>query len=776
MVTHSIRRPKTSSGLPIQNDSTIYTHNLFTQPPPPPPQQHHPQAHFGPSLPFSLARPKSTHDLCRPLPLAPSDSLEPKIHKHHRSSASLTLTLATHWPRDRAKEDEKRGSIRKEVDSVRSAAAAMVRKALQGSRDMRPVIPPPSLPSPVSSSTSSDLDSARASSAFSRARDAVREANRVANSTAAHSRTDRAMTRFNLRNSFRRGRDAASRPTRSGKTNSRAENVAAGQRAQPQPPPNMDDPSQFPQLYPPRGPGSAARASAAEHNKSQLRRQDTATSSTMYQYYEDQDEMMLDHDSAVEVCSLDGEPRKKHDPVTYLPHEITSLIMSYLDDTSLVHCKRVTKAWKDLASVNAVWRASFLGRYTRKPGNTLPFINMGGQGLGLESQKGQQWERMAKARRGIEANWAAKQPKAVYYTGHTDSVYCCQFDEDKIITGSRDRTVRVWELNPPYRCLKVLGGPAVRPALPTNDSALDTHPTATVHSPPTINGTPTGNALFHTPSDYHSASILCLQFDSEIMVTGSSDNTCIIWDIKTYEPIKRLHRHTAGVLDVCFDEKFIISCSKDTSICVWSRETGDLVKQLMGHKGPVNAVQLRNVGSKKLLVSASGDGLSKLWDLELLKEVKYFESKDRGLAAVEFSDDGRYVLAGGNDQVIYKYDVKTAECILLYKGHTNLVRSLFLDSANGRVLSGSYDQGIRVFDFETGEEMGCYENWTTSWILAAKSDYRRIVATSQDGRALMMDFGYTVPDAELLKGEPAKGLMSCTDEALMEVCTHTTSQ
>jgi hypothetical protein len=73
------------------------------------------------------------------------------------------------------------------------------------------------------------------------------------------------------------------------------------------------------------------------------------------------------------------------------------------------------------------------------------------------------------------------------------------------------------------------------------------------------------------------------------------------------------------------------------------------------------------------------------------------------------------------------------------------------------VLSGSYDQGIRVYDFDNGSEMGSYSNWTTSWILAAKSDYRRIVATSQDGRVLLMDFGWDVKGVNLLRGIP-----SCT--------------
>lgn len=234
------------------------------------------------------------------------------------------------------------------------------------------------------------------------------------------------------------------------------------------------------------------------------------------------------------------------------------------------------------------------------------------------------------------------------------------------------------------------------------------------------------------------------------MVTGSSDSTCIVWDIHTFQPIYRLRHHSAGVLDVCFDEQYIISCSKDATICVWNRHTGELCTVLAGHKGPVNAVQLRKIKGVKLLVSASGDGYSKLWDLRRFEEIRKFESQDRGLAAVEFSDDGRYVLAGGNDQVIYKYDVDTQKVVREFRGHTNLVRSLYLDSANGRVLSGSYDQAIRVFDFETGNEIGLYEDWTTSWILAAKSDYRRIVATSQDGRALLMDFGYGIPNIDML--------------------------
>lgn len=232
------------------------------------------------------------------------------------------------------------------------------------------------------------------------------------------------------------------------------------------------------------------------------------------------------------------------------------------------------------------------------------------------------------------------------------------------------------------------------------------------------------------------------------MVTGSSDYTCIVWDIQNdYQPIRCLEGHRAGVLDVCFDERYIVSCSKDTTIRVWDRHTGDLVRRLVGHRGPVNAVRLRG----DLVVSASGDGVAKLWNITSGLCIKEFSSRDRGLACVEFSEDARTILAGGNDQVIYQFDANTGELMKEFNGHSGLVRSLHMDSASGRVVSGSYDMSVKVFDSKSGDLSIDLPGWTTSWMLSAKSDYRRIVATSQDSRAVIMDFGYGLDGIDLLE-------------------------
>ncbi|KAL1595426.1 hypothetical protein SLS59_008358 [Nothophoma quercina] len=513
--------------------------------------------------------------------------------------------------------------------------------------------------------------------------------------------------------------------------------------------------------------GQSARQSAAAANQdrlNQLRREQENTrrflngldTSDKPQF---QDVDFNDNESGVDMtCSSpivrtdSAADKKMTDPFQRLPAELATAVLSNLDATSLARAEQVSRHWHEHASSGHVWRNVFIRKYEPEVHVSPAPIQMGGSGVGKQANgkpaPAQDWKKMYSARSTINKRWKAGTPAAVYLNGHTDSVYCCQFDENKCITGSRDRTIRVWDLKT-YKCVKVYGGPNHRPTLNTPPPMEERSERVISH--PSVNGTKTGNNIYHVPADYHDASILCLQYDHEIMVTGSSDYTCIVWDItgEEYVPMYRLRGHEAGVLDVCLDDKYIISCSKDAMIKVWDRKTGVCIRTLKGHRGPVNAVQLRG----NLLVSASGDGMAKLWNLETGASIKDFPSEDRGLAAVEFSDDAKYVLAGGNDHVVYKFDANSGNLVHSRVKHEGLVRSLFLDAFNGRIVSGSYDQSIQVSDYETGATYAVYKNWTTSWILSAKSDYRRVVATSQDGRTLILDFGHNVPGAELLVGE-----------------------
>ncbi|KAJ5648382.1 hypothetical protein N7490_004754 [Penicillium lividum] len=500
--------------------------------------------------------------------------------------------------------------------------------------------------------------------------------------------------------------------------------------------------------------GAAARAAAAAQNEqmemARLEMARAARGKTLDTIVTQDSESGIEIDLRDYTDSDTETDFKRIDPASYLPAEIMTHVLSHLDPASLLNSELVSHLWNQQASSPFVWKPVFRGAYPRRPASSTATKKKQSLGLGKKNHH-QDWKRMFLVRRALDQRWKEGKAAAIYLHGHQDSVYCAQFDEDKIITGSRDRTIRVWDAHYPWPCLKVIGPPpgevpGIGQVNNPAQQATGKSPFLTICPP----STPLETIIspMEQPLDYHSASILCLRFDEEIMVTGSSDYTCIVWDIKNdYKPIRRLAGHHAGVLDVCFDDRYIVSCSKDSTICVWSRKTGELLKNLVGHRGPVNAVQLRG----DLVVSASGDGVAKLWNVTSGHCVKEFPSKDRGLACVEFSDDGRTILTGGNDKTIYQFDANTGELVSELHGHTGLIRSLHLDSMNKRLVSGSYDMSVKVFDADSGELSIDLPGWTTSWMLNVQSDYRRIVATSQDSRAVIMDFGYGLDGIDLLE-------------------------
>lgn len=507
--------------------------------------------------------------------------------------------------------------------------------------------------------------------------------------------------------------------------------------------------------------GAGARAAAAAQNEALFSTHKMATAPSMLELQTKISELKLTQDSESGI-GIDMTNRHESmesgidvirlDPARSLATELMEQVLCWLDPSSLLRAERVSKEWSIQARSAFVWRHVFNREY-RPRSDRLPSSLVKSRtatGLGKKIPE-QDWRKMYLVRVAIDERWAKGRAAAIYLNGHKDNVYCMQFDEHKIITGSRDRTIRVWDTHT-YQCIRKIGPPSDpldRSELqlePVNPQGLYPMCSITTSSPDPSGG--------QAPKDYHNASILCLQYDNEVLVTGSSDFTCIVWSIvDNYKPIRRLRGHAAGVLDVCMDERYIITCSKDSTIVVWDRHSGELLRRLVGHRGPVNAVRMRG----NLLASASGDTMSKLWNLETGVCIKEFSSRDRGLACVEFSEDGRTIFAGGKDQIIFEYDTHTGMVVRQLKGHKSLVRSLHLDSANNRIVSGSYDGSVKVWDGARGSHSRdgglkiSFEGWTTSWMLAAKSDYRKIVCTSQEGRVVIIDFGYGLEGAELLE-------------------------
>ncbi|KIY66907.1 WD40 repeat-like protein [Cylindrobasidium torrendii FP15055 ss-10] len=378
-------------------------------------------------------------------------------------------------------------------------------------------------------------------------------------------------------------------------------------------------------------------------------------------------------------------------------------------------CLSVSKTWRRLANDNSVWRASYNARWGP--------LAAGQDALDYSSLFRQRYE--------LDRRWTGTwwQPSQSQLSGHRDSVYCIESCRSSsgpqyVITGSRDRTMKFWNLDT-GKCLGTFGSGVV------------------------------GGEL-----EGHRGSVLCIKFVWEVegekglVFSGSSDSTVCIWDlwlVKNAEGDVELRTkvhavlkgHGGGVLDLEVVDDWIITCSKDGVIRIWQRDSLEIHQTLRGHDGPVNAVCAE--GGR--LVSASGDGKLILWDIVTGHRIRTLEGHDRGLACIEFKDG--LIISGSNDCKIKVWSAATGECLNTFTGHTALVRALSYDPATSRLASASYDKSIRLWDVSTGKLLRELKHHHTSHIFDVKFDALRLLSASHDQRVIILDFSAGLDDAQL---------------------------
>ena len=316
------------------------------------------------------------------------------------------------------------------------------------------------------------------------------------------------------------------------------------------------------------------------------------------------------------------------------------------------------------------------------------------------------WKEVYSERLKVERNWRRGRCSVRTLKGHTNGIMCMQFSETEtfphlpfpvLITGSYDRTARVWNLETgeEIRCIKG-----------------------------------------------HTRALRALQFDEVKLVTGSMDHTLRIWNWRTGECLSTLEGHTEGVVCLNFDSTLLASGSIDTTIKVWMLRTRECFT-LRGHRDRVNAVLLwdsaeatssepdtssqQNVSLGKMLFSASDDCSVRLWDLTLRTCVRQFsghmgqvqslklltvdlcnatedvpnddEKSTRSTAGgarslPEVTQPQQLVVSGSLDNTVKLWDIDSGKVMRTLFGHLEGVWAVACNKM--RLVSGSHDRTIKV--------------------------------------------------------------------------------
>jgi len=325
-------------------------------------------------------------------------------------------------------------------------------------------------------------------------------------------------------------------------------------------------------------------------------------------------------------------------------------------------------------------------------------------------------------------------------TGHRSDVLSVAISPDglTLVSGSRDKTIKVWNLN-----------------------------------------TGKEERLFLS----HAVAVLSVAIspDGQTLVSGGWDGEIGVWNLSTGEKVRVLTGHSGKVWSVAIssdgqtlvsvgegDDKTIeernltgytrdgevvgmmtttpdgytrnswmrISEFRIYTIKVWNLATGKEERTLTGHTSPIWSVAISPNG--QTLVSGSGhgkyglfedpDNTIKVWNLATGKEERTLTGHTDRVQSVAISPNGQTLVSGSHDNTIKVWNLATGKEERTLTGHTNNVNSVAI-SPDGQILvSASSDGRIKIWNLSTGKE--------ERTLTAHRSDVNS-VAISPDGQTLV---------------------------------------
>ncbi|RMZ76179.1 hypothetical protein DV737_g4946, partial [Chaetothyriales sp. CBS 132003] len=409
------------------------------------------------------------------------------------------------------------------------------------------------------------------------------------------------------------------------------------------------------------------------------------------------------------------------DPMVKLPPEITAQIFEHLDAATLLTASLASHTWRNRILDTELWKKLYAnqgwgadarqlhtyhesqerwkGKQRAAEENGDGDLDMPDAGGGdatarprptIVDARGHDrlnWAFLYKQRQRLELNWTKGRfvnfqlpDPAFAHEAHTECVYTIHFVGKWLVSGSRDKTLRIWDLET--------------------------------------------RRLARRPLTGHTQSVLCLQFDpspeEDVIISGSTDTNVIIWRFSTGQKLHEIaNAHSESVLNLRFDHRYLVTCSKDKKIKVWNRRplsplspdcprirrsteavrvadhivdwasqepsaleaklangtirampAYQLLMTFVGHGAAINAIQIAD----DMVVSASGDRLIKIWKVKTGQMIRSLPGHQKGIACVQF--DSKRIVSGSSDNTVRIFDPVTGAQVAELKGHSNLVRTV----------------------------------------------------------------------------------------------------
>ncbi|KAI5292646.1 hypothetical protein KEM52_006170 [Ascosphaera acerosa] len=308
--------------------------------------------------------------------------------------------------------------------------------------------------------------------------------------------------------------------------------------------------------------------------------------------------------------------------------------------------------------------------------------------------------------------------------GHEGGVWAFQYVGNTLVSGSTDRSVRVWDIAK-AQCTHIFQG----------------H-TSTVRCLQILQPAKVGVEADGTP----------IYMPKEpLIITGSRDSTLRVWklpregDPNHYQSgppqdehsspyfVRTLAGHQHSVRALAAHGDTLVSGSYDSTVRVWRISTGQCVHKLVGHQMKVYSVVLDH--ERNRCISGSMDHMVMIWDLQTGALLHTLEGHLSLVGLLELR--ANRLVSAAADSTLRIWDPDTGRCKSILTAHTGAITCFQHDHT--KVISGS-DRTLKMWDVKTGEFVKDILSGLNG-VWQVKFDERRCVAAVQRDRMTYIEVG-----------------------------------
>jgi WD40 repeat protein len=346
----------------------------------------------------------------------------------------------------------------------------------------------------------------------------------------------------------------------------------------------------------------------------------------------------------------------------------------------------------------------------------------------------------------------------VVLLGHTSPITAATFspDGERVLTGSDDRTARLWDAGTGRPILTLTDHPDAvsRVAFSPGGRRILTR-TRWEHRPATGWWTPV--RVWDTASGRKllalgRVNLILFSPDGRLIMTTEASQKLTVWDAATGRTIVARQEQTESISVVAFSpnsRRIVVGNHEGTARILESR-TGRQVATLRGHKLWFHVAAFSPDGAR--ILTSNHDGTAKIWNARTGRLLLHLTGPTLPVQVAAFSPDGRRVLTAGEDHNAKIWDSTTGREILTFR-HTDTISHATFAPDGRRIVTRAGD-AAKVWD-ATGDREALTLRCHGKDILATafSPDGRRVLTGSADKTAKLWD-ARTGRELHTLRGHP----------------------